>query len=477
MKKPKAKPGGVRVRLAPSPTGMMHVGTAYQAILNWAFAKKENGSFILRIEDTDIKRKVEGAEEAIYQGLSWLGIEPDEDPRKGGPFAPYRQSERLPLYQKYAHQLVEKGHAYFCFCSPERLSKVRKKRQAQGKPLMYDKKCRALKKKEAEKKAKTQKYVIRLKVPENEKIVINEPIRGKIVFDSNTVDDQVLLKSDGFPTYHLAVVVDDHLMKITHGIRGEEWLSSFPKHFLLYKFLGWKPPLYFHTPIIRNPDRSKLSKRTGHTSLAWYREQGYLPEAVINFLCLLGWSHPEEKEIFNMNEFIKFFDLKDLSPVGPVFDLKKLNWLNGVYIRKKSDGELAKLLRKFAPKDVNSTLIAKTVPLVKERMEKLSDYQDLASFFFKRPEPKKNLFEKNAKIHLISSIKVLEKLDKWEEEKIAQVLQGLVKKKGWGMGHFFMNFRVALTGSRFTPPITDSAAILGKAETLTRLNLAKNLFS
>jgi len=178
-----------------------------------------------------------------------------------------------------------------------------------------------------------------------------------------------------------------------------------------------------------------------------------------------------------MNEFIKFFDLKDLSPVGPVFDLKKLNWLNGVYIRKKSDGELAKLLRKFAPKDVNSTLIAKTVPLVKERMEKLSDYQDLASFFFKRPEPKKNLFEKNAKIHLISSIKVLEKLDKWEEEKIAQVLQGLVKKKGWGMGHFFMNFRVALTGSRFTPPITDSAAILGKAETLTRLNLAKNLFS
>lgn len=459
----------VRTRFAPSPTGFLHVGSAYSALLGFAFARKNKGQFVVRIEDTDLKRYVKGAEEVIYEGLEWLGITPDESPKAGGPFSPYRQSERLDLYKRYAHELIKKGHAYFCFCSPERLAKARKAMQAKGLPPMYDKKCRRLKREEAARRAKKEKYVIRLKVPENEEIVVDEPIRGKVTFDSNLVDDQVLLKSDGFPTYHLAVVVDDHLMQISHVVRGEEWLSSAPKHYLLYQFFGWEPPLYFHTAIIRNPDRSKLSKRAGHTSLMWYKEQGYLPEALVNFLCLLGWSHPQGEEVFDFSQFLKVFDLKDLSPVGPVFDLTKLNWLNGVYIRQKSDSELAELLKDFVPKGASTTLINQTVPLVKERMEKLSDYQDLAGFFFERPKVKKDLFEKNVKIHLLQAIEVLKKLKKWEEKEITNALQNLVNKKGWGMGKFFMNFRIALAGSRTTPPITDSVAILGQKETLARL--------
>jgi glutamyl-tRNA synthetase len=462
----------IRTRFAPSPTGFLHVGGAYSALLDYAFAKKHKGKFIIRIEDTDIKRRVKGAEEVVYQGLEWLGIKADESPKKGGPFGLYRQSERLELYKKFALELVEKGDAYFCFCSPERLKKVRFERQRKGLPPMYDRKCRQIDKKEAEKRTKKEKFVIRLKVPENEKIVVPEPIRGEVVFESSVVDDQILLKSDGFPTYHLAVVVDDHLMEITHAVRGEEWLSSAPKHYLIYKYLGWKPPLYFHTPAIRNPDRSKLSKRKGHTSLMWYREQGYLPEALVNFLCLLGWSHPEEKEVFDIKEFIKLFDLKDLSPAGPVFNLEKLDWLNGVYIRKSQDSSLKTQIYEFYQGKYPEELIGKTIPLVKDRIKKLSDYQELAGFFFETRKPNKSLFEKNAKIQLKQALEVLEKIEKWNKEEIEKALQGLIKKRGWGTGKFFMNFRIAITGSKFTPPITDSIAILGKKETIERLKLS-----
>ena len=408
----------VRTRFAPSPTGFLHVGGAYSALLDYAFAKKHKGKFIIRIEDTDIKRKVEGAEEIIYQALEWLGIKADESPKKGGPFGPYRQSERLDIYKKFALELVEEGDAYFCFCSPERLKKVRFERQRKGLPPMYDKKCRKLAKKKAEERAREEKYVIRLKVPENEKIVVPEPIRGEITFESNVVDDQILLKSDGFPTYHLAIVVDDHLMEITHAVRGEEWLSSAPKHYLLYQYFGWEPPLYFHTSAIRNPDRSKLSKREGHTSLMWYKEQGYLPEALLNFLCLLGWSHPEEKEVFSLDEFIKLFDLKDLSPAGPVFNLEKLDWLNGVYLRKSQDSSLKNQIFEFYQGKYSDDLINQTIPLVKDRIKKLSDYQTLAGFFFKAPKVQKNLFEKHAKIQLVQSIKVLERIEKCEKTEI-----------------------------------------------------------
>jgi glutamyl-tRNA synthetase len=473
------KVNNIRTRFAPSPTGFLHVGGAYSALLDYAFAKKHKGKFIIRIEDTDIKRQVKGAEEVIYQGLEWLGIKADESPKIGGPFGPYRQSERLKLYKKYALELVDKGKVYYCFCSSQRLKKVRFERQRKGLPPMYDKKCRKIDKKEAEKKAQKEKFVIRLKIPENEKIIVPEPIRGEIAFDSNVLDDQVLLKSDGFPTYHLAIVVDDHLMEITHAVRGEEWLSSAPKHYLLYKYFEWKPPLYFHTPAIRNPDRSKLSKRKGHTSLMWYREQGYLPEALVNFLCLLGWSHPEEKEVFDIKEFIKLFHLKDLSPAGPIFNLEKLDWLNGVYIRETENStlpagrqDLKTQIFKFYQGKYPADSINQTIPLVKDRIKKLSDYQSLAGFFFETPKINKKLFEKNAKIQLVQSIKVLEKIEKWEKNEIEEALHGLIKKKGWGTGHFFMNFRIAITGSETTPPITDSVAILGKKETLLRIKRA-----
>jgi len=462
----------VRCRFAPSPTGFLHVGGAYGALLDYAFARKHKGKFILRIEDTDIKRSVEGAEEVINQGFEWLGIKPDESPQLGGPFGPYRQSERLGLYKKYALELINKGHAYYCFCSPQRLAEVRRERERKGLPPMYNKNCRGLDKKEVEERAKKENHVIRLKVPENEKIIVPEPIRGEIVFESNVIDDQILLKSDGFPTYHLAVVVDDHLMKITHAVRGEEWLSSAPKHYLLYQYFGWEPPIYFHTPAIRNPDRSKLSKREGHTSLMWYKEQGYLPEVLVNFLCLLGWSHPEEKEVFGLDEFIKLFDLKDLSPAGPVFNLEKLDWLNGVYIREKKDEELVQLIKPYAPQGADPSLINQTIPLIRDRIKKLSDYQRLAGFFFETPKINRNLFEKNAKLQLKQAIETLSRVEKWEKEEIERVLNRLVKKKGWGTSQFFMNFRIAITGSKFTPPITDSVAILGKEETIKRLKKA-----
>lgn len=466
----------VRTRFAPSPTGFLHVGGAYSALLDYAFAKKHKGKFVVRIEDTDIKRYVKGAEEAVYEGLDWLGIVPDESPKVGGPYGPYRQSERLEIYQKYARQLVQQGDAYCCFCSPERLKEVREAKLRKKLPPMYDRRCRSLSEKEVKERAGKEKFVIRMKVPEKETIVINEPLRGEVKFDSQVLDDQVLLKSDGYPTYHLAVVVDDHLMKITHAVRGEEWLSSAPKHILLYRYFGWEPPVYFHTPTLRDSDRSKLSKRRGHTALSWYQEQGYLPEALVNFLCLLGWSHPKEKEVFSLKEFIKFFELEDLSPVGPVFNLQKLEWLNGQYIRKKSDEELSRLIKNFiSDKKLagKSALIDQTIPLIKTRISKLSDYWPLCSFFFEEPELKKSLFKgEKDKEYLEEALSVLEKLEVWKEEKIVGLLQDLIAKNDWKTGKFFMAFRIALAGSRVTPPITDSAAILGSKTTFLRLQKA-----
>ncbi|MGB9911361.1 MAG: glutamate--tRNA ligase [Microgenomates group bacterium] len=467
----------VRTRFAPSPTGFLHIGGAYQALLDYAWAKKNKGQFILRIEDTDVKRYVSQAEEVIYQGLRWLGLEPDESPVKGGLYGPYRQSERLAVYKKYALQLVEKGLAYYCFCSTQRLEKVREERQKKGLPPMYDRYCRNLTKKEVEERIKKgEKYVIRMKIPDGEEIIVPDLIRGKVVFKSEVVDDQVLLKSDGYPTYHLAVVVDDYLMKITHVIRGEEWLSSAPKHILLYRYFGWRMPVFLHTPTIRDESRKKLSKRLGHTALGWYQEQGYLPEALLNFLALLGWSHPQQKEIFDLQEFIKYFDLKDLSPVGPIFDLKKLEWMNGVYIRKKTDNELVQLIKPFVLKKMNDSLIKKTIPLIKERINKLSDYWGLVDFLVEEPKIDINLLisksreDKNLiKNQLLAVISCLEKIKNWQEKKIEEELRNLADKNKWHRGNFFMALRIVITGKPVTPPLCPSIAILGRKETIKRI--------
>ncbi|TSC53768.1 MAG: glutamyl-tRNA synthetase, partial [Microgenomates group bacterium LiPW_16] len=318
----------VRVRIAPSPTGEdLHIGNVYTALINYVFAKQNKGKFIIRIEDTDRTRLVPGAEEKILDSLCWLNLPYDEGPDIGGPYAPYRQSERLPVYQKLAQELIKVGAAYYCFCTHETLEEMRKTQQEKREPPRYDQRCRRLDIKEVKSRLqKGEPHVVRLKVPQAGQTKFNDLIRGEISFENGLLDDQVLLKSDGYPTYHLAVVVDDYLMKISHVIRAEEWISSTPKHILIYKALGWEPPVYAHLPLLRNPDRSKLSKRRNPVWVSWYRKQGYLPEAILNYLALMGWAHPEGKEIFPLEEFIKKFKLEKVQTTGPVFDLTKLEW-------------------------------------------------------------------------------------------------------------------------------------------------------
>ena len=459
----------VRTRIAPSPTGFPHIGTIYQALFDFAFARKHLGKFIIRIEDTDRNRLVPGAEEKIYEALDWFGLTEDESPRKKNGKGPYRQSERLPIYKKHALELIEKKQAYYCFCTKERLKEVRTMMQAKRQIPMYDKHCRNLSEEKIQEETAAKKpWVIRLKVPENEKIRVIDGIRGKIDFDSNTIDDQVLLKSDGFPTYHLAVVVDDHLMEITHAVRGEEWISSFPKHVLLYRYFGWNMPAYFHTPLLRNPDKSKLSKRHGHTNVEWYQQQGFLPEAILNFLALLGWSHPEEKEIFSMKEFIRLADLKDLKPIAPTFDLPKLEWMNGEYIRNTENSKLKNQIFQFLQKKYPENTIEKTVPLIKERIKKLSDYLPLCLFFFGQPNkydidlsPKKEIFR--------HTTDALEKVQTWKADAIGAAMQETAKKIGVKNSEYFMVLRVAITGKKISPPLNESMEILGKEECVNRL--------
>ncbi len=460
----------VRTRIAPSPTGYPHIGTIYQALFDYAFTKKNNGQFIVRIEDTDRLRFVPDAEEKIFQALDWFGIIEDESTRKGGNYAPYRQSERLDIYKKYVDQLLEAGHAYYCFCSKDRLEEVRKQMQATGKVPMYDKHCRSLPSEDVSSRLKNNEVaVVRMKVPEHTKIITHDLIRGDIIFDSNVVDDQVILKSDGYPTYHLAVVVDDHLMKITHMVRGEEWISSSPKQYLLYDFFGWEKPIFFHTPILRNPDKSKFSKRHGHTNVSWYQENGFLPEAILNYMALMGWSHPDGKDIFSLDEFIKVFDLKDVKPVAPIFDLKKLEWMNGQYIMKLSDKDLADKINHFYKGELSFDIIQKTAPLVKERIKKLSDYVSLTEFLFKKPQSYEVDLTPHAAV-LKTVSQSLELLENWKAISIGEVMLKTAQELGVKNSLFFMVIRVAISGKKISPPLNESMEILGKDECITRLN-------
>lgn len=461
----------VRTRIAPSPTGYPHIGTIYQALFDFTYAKKHKGQFIVRIEDTDKERFVEGAEEKIYEALDWFGLTEDESSRKGGSYSSYRQSERLEIYQKYAKELIKRGGAYYCFCSKERLEKLHQELQRKGKPLMYDKCCRDVSPNEIQEKIKSgQEWVIRLKVPQNKKIVVKDEIRGEITFDSNLIDDQILIKSNGYPTYHLAATIDDHLMKITHVVRGEEWLSSSPKHFLIYDYFGWEKPLFFHTADLRNPDKSKLSKRHGHTNVTWYQEEGFLPQVLLNFLALMGWSHPEGKEIFPLSEFIRLFDLKDIKPVGPVFDLKKLEWMNGIYIRQQNLDQLAKIIKDYLLKyknikieKENEEMFQKIVALAKDRMNTLSGFVVLSNHFFTEP----NLKLKNEKELTIANdlTQSLEKLENWTKEEIFKTLKEVMEKNNVRMPVLY----AILTGNDRGLPLPESLEILKKERVLKRL--------
>lgn len=456
----------VRTRIAPSPTGFPHIGTVYQALFNYSYAHRYNGQFMVRIEDTDQARFVEGAEEVIFQTLDWFGLVEDESPRKGGQYEPYRQSERLPIYKQYAEELIAKGGAYYCFCSKERLDAMRQQLQAEKKPLRYDKFCRTLSPEDVQQKLSNEvPHVVRLKVPENTEITVKDEIRGEITFNSEEIDEQVLLKSDGFPTYHLGVVVDDHLMKITHVVRGEEWLTSAPKHVLLYEYFDWEKPLFFHTPVLRNPDKSKLSKRHGHTNVTWYQEAGYLPEAILNYLALMGWSHPEEKEIFSLDEFISQFDLADMKPVGPIFDLTKLTWMNGTYIRDMEDAELKKRLLKFDSKieTIDEQLLDSFISIAKTRMKTLAEFMPQVAPFVQKPE----LTLTEEEIENKKALKEeLEAISDWNTDSILQVLRDFIAKND---GINFKYLYKIILGASQGLPLVDAFVIIGKDRTIDLL--------
>ena len=455
----------VKTRIAPSPTGDPHIGTAYTALFNFAFARKNKGKFVLRIEDTDRTRLVGGATEKIVGSLTWLGLKWDE--------GPIHQSDRLDLYQKKAKELVSKGAAYYCNCSQERLEKVRTEQQANGEVPRYDRKCRD--NPPTKEEIESGKCVVRLKVPTDGETSFEDLIRGKITFQNKDIDDAVLLKSDGWPTYHLAVVADDSDMGITHVIRAEEWLSSTPKHVLLYRAFGLKTPIFTHLPLLRNPDRSKISKRKNPVSLVWYKEQGYLPEALLNYLALMGWSMPDEREKFTLEEFIENFDFARVDPAGPVFDIQKLDWLNGEWIRSLPEKDLAVRLREFTKAEARD--IEKILPLVQQRLKKLSEFDDQTKFFFEEPKIDTKLLlslghnDEETKKALEESINLYKDLD-WKTEKLEEETRKLAEKLGWKAPDLFMSLRVVVTGSKISPPLFETLAVLGKEKTLGRIKKA-----
>jgi glutamyl-tRNA synthetase len=471
-----------RTRIAPSPTGDPHVGTAYVALFNLALARRHGGRFLLRIEDTDRQRSHPASERMIFEALRWLGLEWDEGPDVGGPHGPYRQSERSEIYRAHAEDLVRKGAAYPCFCTPERLTALREEQKAKKAAVMgYDGLCRRLDPEEAaRRRAAGQPHVIRLAMPETDSMVVTDLLRGDVRFERPQMDDQVLLKSDGFPTYHLANVVDDHLMEITHVVRAEEWLSSLPKHVQLYRAFGWEMPVFAHLPLLRNADKSKISKRKNPVSLNHYRRAGYLPEAMVNFLALMSFSMPEGREEFTLPEFIDAFDLTRISLGGPVFDLEKLTWLNGRYLRRLSTGGMIERLRGHLLSDA---YLAQVIPLCRERVDTLEGFFEYASFFFVGEVP----YDEAARKALVPKDRTPQQVSKallgllegyvdpeleWTAERIEGGLKAFAEAQGWAPKDLFMTVRLAATGKAATPPLFDTLAVLGKEVVRRRLRRA-----
>lgn len=475
----------IRTRFAPSPTGYLHVGGLRTALYNFLFARKNNGKFILRIEDTDRSRYVEGAVENLINTLKWCDLNYDEGPDVGGPFGPYIQSQRLDIYKKHAEELVKKGHAYYCFCSPERLAQLREEQLKQKVPqVKYDKHCLRLSPSEIQEKLeKGVPFVIRLNVPENQVVKFYDIIREDVEFETNNIDDQVLIKSDGYPTYHLANVVDDHLMKISHVIRGEEWLPSTPKHILLYDFFGWEKPQFAHLPLLLNPDRSKLSKRQGDVAVEEYRAKGYLKEALINFVALLGWNAGDDQEFYYLNELIEKFSLERVNKSGAVFDLNKLLWLNGEHIRKKSVDELLDILKeelkksKYATNNFSDEYLKLVIKAMQERIDFVHEILTKSYYFFERPiSYEEKAIQKNWKPETVEHLKILvnefEKIESPSKEKFEEVLNNTAEKLGIGKGKLIHPLRLALSGTSAGPGIYDLIYILGKDEVKERVMIA-----
>jgi len=475
----------LRVRFAPSPTGYLHIGGLRTALYNFLFAKNKNGKLILRIEDTDRKRFVEGAVENLIDTLSWAGISFDEGPDIGGEYAPYLQSERLHIYKELAQKLISDGKAYYCFCTPERLEKLKEEQQKQKLPqAKYDKHCLHLSQSEIKQKLISKNpFVIRLNVKPDQKVIFNDVIRESVEFDTNNIDDQVLIKSDGYPTYHLANVVDDHLMKITHVIRGEEWLSSTPKHIILYDYFGWDKPVFSHLPLLLNPDKSKLSKRQGDVAVEDYRGKGYLKEALINFVSLLGWNYGDDKEFYEMDELIEKFSLERVHKAGAVFNLEKLNWLNYEHLRRKPDSEVLKMLRveivksEFRSNIYSDDYLLKVISAMKERVSFVKEYLTKSPYFFSAPDfyEEQNLKKrwKDDSAELLNKLKArFEQLENPSKEDFEKALDETASQINVGKGQLVHPLRIAVSGVGEGPGVYDIVSVLGKDETISRINAA-----
>ena len=490
----------VRVRIAPSPTGDPHVGTAYIGLFNYAFAKHNQGDFLLRIEDTDRTRFSGDSEQQIFDSMKWLGLNYDEGPDVGGDKGPYRQSERFHIYKEYAEKLVEKGEAYYCFCTSERLQKLRDRQVAMKQAPGYDGHCRNLTAEEVKSKLEAgEAYVIRIRMPYEGETIVKDELRGNIIFENSKIDDQVLLKSDGFPTYHLANIVDDYLMGITHVIRAEEWIASTPKHIQLYKAFAWEEPKWYHMPLLRNADKTKISKRKNPVSLNYYREEGYLREGLLNFLALMGWSLGGDKEIFTLDEMIENFSFDRISLGGPVFDLVKLGWVNNHHMRLKDIDELTKLalpyyIAKGYYKDENLSeteynKLKRIVEITREGAQTLKELPELSSIYFEDEfelpiiDETMNKKERKSIEKLKSSLEAeigkksiglfVEKISKQNEdiseEEAKTILTELQEELGEGPGAVIMPLRAVVTGKARGADLYTVISIIGKKRTLDRV--------
>ncbi|MFU8925270.1 glutamate--tRNA ligase [Acinetobacter puyangensis] len=467
----------VRTRIAPSPTGFPHVGTAYIALFNLCFAKQHGGEFILRIEDTDQLRSTPESEKMILDSLRWLGLNWVEGPDIGGPHAPYRQSERMDIYKQYALELVAKGHAFYCFATPEELDQMRAEQQARGEMPKYDGRGLKLSQEEVERRlAAGEPHVIRMKVPEQGICTVNDLLRGEVEIPWAQVDMQVLLKTDGLPTYHLANVVDDHLMQITHVFRGEEWLPSAPKHQLLYQYFGWDMPVLGHMPLLRNPDKSKLSKRKNPTSINYYRDIGVLPAALLNYLGRMGWSMPDEREKFSLTEMIENFDIQRVSLGGPIFDIDKLHWLNGQYLKAMTPGQLLDTILSWQG---NRNKLEDIAAAIQPRINLLSEAVNWAGFYFNHMPnisaeqfESKKLSQEQVRQSLQFAIWRLESLFTWNNDTVSQTLMDLANQMEIKLRDFMPTFFIAIAGSTSSTPVMQSMVTIGPDLTFARLRHA-----
>ncbi len=478
----------IRTRFAPSPTGFLHIGNLRTVLFEYLTAKSLGGEFILRIEDTDQKREVEGAVDSLISILDWVGIKFDEGPHVGGDYGPYTQTERLDIYKKYTQELIDKGEAYYCFCTEERLKQMREDQEAMKKPPRYDRCCRNLSKEEVEKRiAAGERYVVRQKMPLSEEVTFHEELRGDLKFNTEELDDHVLIKSDGIPTYHFASVVDDHLMEITHVLRGAEWLPSFPKNALLYRSFGWEMPKFFHLSLIMNKEGGKLSKRQGDVAVEDFRKKGYLKEGLINFMLLLGW-HPEgDNEILTLAEAEKLFKPENIGVSPAIFDIEKLDFFNGYHIRQKSLDELVDLCRPYLESNIELTtnenkksneFLKKVIVLSRERLKKLSDITEQTTYFFKEKldfDPAMVVWRKSdaagAKTALTDLKTFLAGLSEgeWEIKTLEEKVMSYLKEGGKSNGDYLWPMRVSLTGEKASPSPFEMAWALGKEETISKI--------